>query len=247
MSKIGFAILLTFFLIEIFIYCRPSLISAIELGDEVVITVDSAKLRKDNSEKGEIICILPKGTTITIINISEGNWYWVKLSEGSYGFIHSSCVEEKVLYDQLKKKVREAKTYSQALDIFRDYLSKYPSSIYRDEIEKQIKIREIKIAKRKAENPVFAEWKDMRARRVPVGTEVRWRLQVYFVYPDIFYAYLEGNHNYRVFGTRMVAPREAFIVAVGDWVEVLGKYAGVGHDGKVQLALYELKNLGPRD
>lgn len=94
---------------------------------------------------------------------------------------------------------------------------------------------------------VFAEWKSMRARRVPVGTEVRWRLQVYFVYPDIFYAYLEGNHNYRVFGTRMVAPREAFIVAVGDWVEVLGKYAGVGHDGKVQLALYELTNLGPRD
>lgn len=58
--------------------------------------------------------------------------------------------EEKILYDQLKKKVRKAETYSEALDIFRDYLSKYPSSIYRDEIEKQIKIREIKIAKRKA-------------------------------------------------------------------------------------------------
>ena len=96
MRKIGFAILFTFFLIEIFVYCRPSLISAIELGDEVVVTVDSAKLRKDNSEKGEIICILPKGTTITIINISEGNWYWVKLSEGSYGFIHGSCVKEKL-------------------------------------------------------------------------------------------------------------------------------------------------------
>lgn len=58
--------------------------------------------------------------------------------------------EERIQYEQLKKKVREAKTYSQALDIFRDYLSKYPSSIYRDEIEQQIKIREIKIAKRKA-------------------------------------------------------------------------------------------------
>lgn len=58
--------------------------------------------------------------------------------------------EERIQYEQLKKKVREAKTYSQALDIFRDYLSKYPSSLYRDEIETQISIRESKIAKRKA-------------------------------------------------------------------------------------------------
>ena len=58
--------------------------------------------------------------------------------------------EERIQYEQLKKKVGEAKTYSEALDIFRDYLSKYPSSIHRDEIEREIKIREIRIAKKEA-------------------------------------------------------------------------------------------------
>jgi len=96
------------------------------------------------------------------------------------------------------------------------------------------------------ENPVFAEWRDMRARRTPEGTKLHWRIYVNIVSSDEFYGYLENNWDYPVFCRKSLAPESADTIAEGDWLEVVGRYAGVDSDGRVKLYLEELTNLGPR-
>lgn len=107
----------------------------------------------------------------------------------------------------------------------------------------------------KVENPVFTEWKSMRARRVPEGTKVRWRLRVWLVSTNYYVARLEGSRNYEV-----ICPRGLLIgegkpdervfktmsPAEGDWVEVQGRFDGVTSSGRVRLDPDDFTNLGPR-
>jgi len=108
----------------------------------------------------------------------------------------------------------------------------------------------------KVKRSVFDEWKDMRARRVPEGTKVHWRLKVFSVLSDHYVAILEGNWAYEVecprpyaFGIgepKKLSPKYRD-PAAGDWVEIQGHFYGVTPDGYVRLDLIDdFTNLGPR-
>lgn len=106
----------------------------------------------------------------------------------------------------------------------------------------------------KVKNSVFAQWKDMRARRVPEGTKVRWRLKVYSVLTYTYVAILEGNWGYEVVCPRGFVTVEAepnkrltktMDPAEGDWVVIQGRFVGVTAEGRVSLAPDDFTNLGP--
>jgi len=111
--------------------------------------------------------------------------------------------------------------------------------------------------KAQAKKPVFAEWKNMRARQVPEGTKVRWRLYVWSPptrYSNEFAGSLEGDHRYEVVCTTLRHNmsdddfRQYLSIVDGDWVEVLGPYKGVtsyAAAGCVLIGIDELTNLGP--
>lgn len=101
---------------------------------------------------------------------------------------------------------------------------------------------------------VFDEWKDMRARRVPVGTKVRWRLKVWSVSTYSCLANLEGNWDYEVQFPRelLIGEGEArervlkwIVAADGDWVEIQARFVGVTSRGGVMVDPYDFTNLGP--
>lgn len=104
---------------------------------------------------------------------------------------------------------------------------------------------------------VFDEWKDMRARQVPEGTKVRWRLYIWSPPTrsrNEFAGSLEGDSRYEVVCTTLGHNmsdddfRQYLTIVNGDWVEVLGPYIGVtsyGGAGCVLIGIDELTNLGP--
>jgi len=118
---------------------------------------------------------------------------------------------------------------------------------------------EAQVAKEKAQAklPVVAEWKNMRARRVPEGTKVRWRLYVWSPrtpHRNEFAGWLEGNSSYDVVCTTLGHNmsdddfRQYLSIVDGDWVEVLGPFRGVtsfAARGCVLIGIDELTNLGP--
>lgn len=106
----------------------------------------------------------------------------------------------------------------------------------------------------KVKNSVFAQWKDMRARRVPEGTKVRWRLKVWCVLSDHYIGNLEGNWDYGVrspwgllFGRGEQGDKVLNVTAPadGDWVEIQGRFAGVSSRGDVMVVPDHFTNLGP--
>lgn len=115
-----------------------------------------------------------------------------------------------------------------------------------EELLSQYKQGKKQAAPQPVENPVFAEWKDMRARRVREGTKLHWRLQVYGVFSDEFWGRLEGNWDYPVSCSLTMAPSSAFKVARDDWVDVVGMFLKVDRRGHVKIAMETLNNLGPR-
>lgn len=109
-------------------------------------------------------------------------------------------------------------------------------------------------ARAQVKKSVFDEWKDMRARRVPEGTKVRWRLKVWVVHTNRYVAELEGYPDYKVECPRGLLigegePDERVLKtmapAAGDWVEIQGRFDGVTSSGRVRLDPDDFTNLGP--
>lgn len=145
---------------------------------------------------------------------------------------------------QKQTQAKQQETQTAGTDTYEELLSQYKQG------KKQA-------APQPVENPAFAQWRDMRARRVPEGTKVRWRLYVWSPpthYRNEFAGSLEGDHRYEVVcttgGHNMSDDdfRQYLSIVDGDWIEVLGPYKGVtsyGGAGCVLIGIDELTNLGP--
>lgn len=142
---------------------------------------------------------------------------------------------------QKQTQAKQQETQTAGTDTYEELLSQYKQG------KKQA-------APQPVENPVFAQWRDMRARRVPEGTKVRWRIKVWVVLSDYYLAKLEGKWDYNVKCPRglLIGEGEAgekvfktMAPAQGDWVEIQGRFAGVTSRGDVRVEPDDFTNLGP--
>jgi len=96
-----------------------------------------------------------------------------------------------------------------------------------------------------AKYPELAEWKNMRTRLTPEGTEVRWTLYVHYVDDFSIEGDLWGQWGYAVTCWTRIAPSSVDTVAKGDWVRVVGRFLKVDERGRVKITVEQLTNLGP--
>lgn len=110
---------------------------------------------------------------------------------------------------------------------------------------KQTQAKQAQPAPRKVEKSVFDEWTDMRARRVPAGTKFHWLIYTSFVFSNEVWGLLEGKPDYPVCFDSQLGLIPLSTLAQGDWLDVTGKYLTVSSDGRVEIWIDELRNLGP--
>jgi hypothetical protein len=99
-----------------------------------------------------------------------------------------------------------------------------------------------------AKYPALAEWEHMKTTYTPEGTQVRWRIYVWVVFPNGFRGKLEGKMGYDVVCKILLwTPGEpSFADAVAnDWVIVQGRFLEVDQAGRVIITIEKLTNLGP--